>query len=265
MGTEMSLLVGTCGYGDYRPPEGWRERYDTKLQAYSEAFDVLEVNRTFYKLPMVKTASKWAEEARDLVFTVKAWQAITHPTSSPTWRKRKEGLSEDQRSNFGHFSPNREVFEAWEGTRERAEAMGAEVCLFQSPAAFSCTRENEENLREFLGSIDRGGLRLAWEPRGDWNLNLDRVKEVCDDLEVIHVVDVMRREPVSDHAWTYIRLHGLNEREYDYNYEYSKEEISDLARRLEDLRGSHDRVFCLFNNTAMIENARSLLELLRGE
>ena len=66
-------------------------------EPFAATFSCVELNRTFYKLPMVKTTRKWREEMpEDFVFTVKAWQAITHPTSGVTWRKRKEKLSEEQ-------------------------------------------------------------------------------------------------------------------------------------------------------------------------
>lgn len=257
------IKVGTCGYGYWSPPEGWKDKYESKLQAYSEAFEVGELNRTFYKLPMVKTAERWRREAvKEFEFTLKAWQAITHPTSSPTWRGKKDKLSEKQKENFGYLRPNEEVFDAWKQTRERAEALEAEICVLQTSAGFGCSVENEENMRKLLGGIDRGGLEIAWEPRGDWKENTDKVKEICDDLNLIHVVDLLRREPVSDHPISYTRLHGLNPNEYDYNYDYSEEELQELADRLKELADSRDQVYCMFNNYEMYSNAQRLMEIL---
>ncbi|KXA95756.1 hypothetical protein AKJ65_00845 [candidate division MSBL1 archaeon SCGC-AAA259E19] len=259
------IRVGTCGYSYYNPPEGWKERYESKLQAYSEAFEVGEINRTFYKLPMTKTAERWRREAfDDFEFTLKAWQAITHPTSSPTWRGKRDKLTEGQEENFGYLRPKEEVLEAWERTREIGEALEARVCVLQTSAGFDCSEENESNMREFLARIDRGNLELAWEPRGDWKENPGRIKEVCDDLDLIHGVDLLRREPVSEHPFSYVRLHGLNQREYDYDYDYSDEELEKLAGKLEELAGSHDRVYCMFNNYEMYDNSRRLSEIIRG-
>lgn len=258
-----NVRVDTCGYTGYRPPEGWKERYKSKLQAYSAVFETVEINQTFYKLPMTKTARRWREEAFDTMeFQLKAWQAITHRTGSPTWRKRKDKLTQSQLESFGDLRPNREVRAAWEATRERAQAMQARVCVLQTASSFECNARNEKNLKKLLGEIDRGGLALAWEPRGDWNENLDTVRDLCKELDLIHIVDIMRRSPVSSHPIAYIRLHGLNRRETDYRYDYSPEEIRDLASRLKDLAESHDTVYCLFNNDAMFENAPSLKERL---
>ncbi len=96
------IKVGTCGYSYYNPPDGWKDEYESKLQAYSEAFEVVEINRTFYKLPKVKTTERWRREAfEDFEFSMKAWQALTHPTDSPTWRNKKENLTEKQKKSFG--------------------------------------------------------------------------------------------------------------------------------------------------------------------
>jgi uncharacterized protein YecE (DUF72 family) len=51
------IKAGTCGYEWYGPPKGWKKKFDSKLQAYADVFQVVELNRTFYKLPMVKTVA----------------------------------------------------------------------------------------------------------------------------------------------------------------------------------------------------------------
>lgn len=132
----MSIRIGTCGYGDYRPPGDWKQEYTSKLQAYSYTYQVVELNRTFYKLPQLKTAQRWRREvAEGFDFTLKAWQAVTHSTDSPTWRKRKEGLSQAQLEEFGNFRPTPAVLDAWYQTRNRASALGASVCVLQCPSS----------------------------------------------------------------------------------------------------------------------------------
>jgi uncharacterized protein YecE (DUF72 family) len=262
MGT---IKVGTCGYGYYKPVGNWKQEYKSKLQAYSDVFKVVDINRTFYGLPMVKTTRRWRDEVLEgFEFTLKAWQAITHSTSSMTWRKRTAKLTDEHKKNFGHLRPNREVLDAWDQTRERAEALRANVCVLQCPASFHCSFENEENLRRFFEKIDRGGLEPAWEPRGDWNENPERIASICDDLGIIHVVDLMRREPLSKHPIAYIRLHGLNAKEYDYRYDYADGELEQLAEKLARLAKRHQTVYCMFNNDNMFANARTLMKLLRG-
>jgi uncharacterized protein YecE (DUF72 family) len=251
----MAIKVGCCGWGFHRGG----------LKGYVERFSLVEVQQTFYKLPMVKTAERWRAEApKGFEFSVKAWQAITHLPTSPTWRRAGIEATATLKNKYGWLRPTRENFEAWRRTKEICDALEAKVCVIQCPPNFKCTEENEENMRKFFGKIDRGELTLAWEPRGDWKDHPDEIAELCDELELVHVVDLMRREPLSKHPVAYIRLHGLNPRDYDYDYEYSIKELEELAGRLRKLAKTHREVYCMFNNYEMYKNAQQLLKLLKA-
>lgn len=249
----MMIKVGCCGWGFYKGG----------LKAYAQKFPLVECQQTFYRLPMVKTAQRWRDEVpRDFEITVKAWQAITHLPSSPTWRRSGLRLTPDEERNYGWLRPTEKNLEAWQRIKEVCDALRAKICVIQTPPNFKCNEENISNMGRFLGSIDRGNLVLAWEPRGDWLENPAKVKKICRELDLVHVVDLMRRLPVSEHPVAYTRLHGLNPREYDYRYRYTKEELSELAKRAKELESSHDEVYVLFNNTEMYQNALELRKIL---
>ncbi len=113
MNRETAIKIGTCGFGDFKPREGWREHYSSKLTAYASSLKLMEANNTFYQLPKVSTCSRWNEEGGDdFEFTIKAWQGLTHSVNSPTWRKRKDKLSEIQQKELGNLRPNQSVFQA---------------------------------------------------------------------------------------------------------------------------------------------------------
>lgn len=253
------IRVGTCGYRYYDPGENWQERYESKLAAYSAAFDAGEINRTFYDLPRVSTAERWRREARDgFAFTVKAWQAVTHEWSSPTWNGHRDAVREADTDTLGALRPTDPVHRAWDATMERARALDAAAVLVQTPPSFDASDEHAANMRELLGEVDREGAAVAWEPRGDWDDHPGRVADLCRDLELVHVVDVMRREPLDETDLVYTRLHGLNEERYEYNYDYSDDELAALADELEELADDHEAVYCLFNNVEMYANATAL-------
>lgn len=257
------IKLGTCGYGYYNAPEEWKETYESKLQAFTHEFDLLEVQKTFYKLPRVQTCEKWRNRAKgDFVFTLKAWQALTHTLRSPTWRGNDEQLSEKQREDFGYLRPNKHVVKAWEDTLERARALSAPVVVIQCPGSFEPTEENERNMRELLGGIPRNGVKLAWEPRGDWLNEPERVAGLCEDLHLIHTVDLLRERPFYVGSAAYVRMHGLNEERYDYNYDYSREELGELADRLRKLGKNCETVYCLFNNFEKFKNVRTLESMI---
>lgn len=247
------IKVGCCGWGFFKGG----------LKAFMQSFPLVEVQQTFYKLPMVKTAERWRAEApKGFEFTVKAWQAITHLPSSPTWRRSGIKLTEELKDKYGWLRPTRENLEAWRKTKEICEALEARICLIQCPPNFKYTKENVANMRRFLGKIDRGGLELAWEPRGDWKEYPKEIERLCEELGLIHVVDPLRREPLSKHPIAYLRLHGLNPREYDYRYDYSKAELKRLASKVKGLEREHREVYVMFNNTELYKNAKEFMELL---
>lgn len=253
LGDEM-IKVGTCGWGFYKG--GFR--------AFIQKFSLVEVQQTFYKLPMVKTAERWrAEVPGSFEFTLKAWQAITHLPTSPTWRRAGIKPTEAQLNKYGWLRPTKENFEAWRRTKEICDVLEVKVCVIQCPPNFKCVPENIVNMHKFLGKIDRGKLALAWEPRGDWKEHPDEIAELCEELELVHVVDLMRREPVSKHSIAYIRLHGLNPREYDYNYRYSLTELKQLAKKAKALAKKHREAYIMFNNYFLYDNARQLMKILK--
>lgn len=253
--------VGTCGYSRYRPGEDWQDRYDHKLQAYADTLPTVELNRTFYGLPRVRTAEKWRRlvDAVDdgFVFAVKAWQALTHPLSSPTWRDTGD-LSPAQREHFGHLEPHEAVVDAWKATMDRVRALEAPILLLQTPPGFGPSGEHREDMRELLSTVDRRGVTVAWEPRGEWLDEPDAIADVCAALDLVHVVDPLRDDPVHTTETAYLRLHGLNADRYDYDYDYTDDELDDLAAVVQDLRGDHETVYCFFNNYEKYANAAAL-------
>jgi len=250
----LRIKVGCCGFA-----------VKGGMKAYYGQFKLVEVQRTFYKLPRLSTVQKWRAEAPpDFEFTVKCWQAITHPPSSPTWRKAGLKVSEEAKDRYGLLKPTEENFEAWEKTAEICKALGARVCVVQCPPSFCFTPENVENARAFFGSVERHGLLVAWEPRADWRGHLDVVKRLCDELDLIYVTDVLRYGPaIVRPPVFYTRLHGLAPREFDYRYKYTDSDLARLAEILRALeRDGVEEAYVLFNNIYMAEDARRFAELI---
>ncbi|HHP7233961.1 MAG TPA: hypothetical protein ACFCUC_04960 [Desulfobacterales bacterium] len=62
----MNSPIEACGYSHDQPPGNWKEKkHVSKLQADSDAFAVVEINRPFYKLPMFNNMAMFAN-ANDL-------------------------------------------------------------------------------------------------------------------------------------------------------------------------------------------------------
>ncbi len=78
----MKIYVGTSGYG-YKEWKGkfYPEKISPQemLGFYSEHFNAVEINNTFYHLPTEGVLVSWAEQVPDdFVFALKAPQVITH-------------------------------------------------------------------------------------------------------------------------------------------------------------------------------------------
>ncbi|MGQ9584974.1 MAG: DUF72 domain-containing protein [Anaerolineae bacterium] len=239
----MDVRVGCCGFPRSRA-------------TYFARFRLVEIQQTFYQLPRLETALRWRAEAPPgFEFCLKAWQCITHPAGSPTYRRLRQALAPEARQQVGFFRPTAEVEAAWQRTREVAEALQASVIVFQCPPRFHPTPEHVANLRRFFERVDRGPFRLAWEPRGPWPLDL--VGSLCRDLQLTHVVDPFLSPPIAQEM-AYFRLHGAGR----YRYRYTPEDLATLARRC----GEFERTYVLFNNLSMWLDASAFLrEYASGE
>lgn len=232
------INIGCCGFRSSR-------------ESYYRLLDAVEVQHTFYQPPQISTLEKWRAEApAQFVFAVKAWQLITHQSSSPTYRRLKRELTETERERAGSFRPSKIVKEAWATTRACALALRARPVLFQCPASFQPTRTNIENLRRFFTKTKRDELTFCFEPRGRWPREV--VRELCEELDLWHVVD-----PFAERTTTplscYFRLHGRG----GWRYTYEDDELEELLSMLPEDRAS----YVFFNNREMITDAVRFKEM----
>jgi uncharacterized protein YecE (DUF72 family) len=241
------IKIGCCGF-----PVG-REKYYRELR-------LVEIQRTFYKLPLLKTAEKWRQQAADdFEFTLKAWQGVTHLASSPTYRKARIDIPEGKQRNLGHFQPTDEVHRAWQDTLRIAGALRASVIVVQCPPRFGETKENLKNLLQFFRNVSLEGFKVAVEFRAPWKDQT--ITGICKEFGLIHCVDPFKEEP----HWgeiRYYRLHGSPPGKRMYHYKYQPADFEFLNGKIEaDLR-SKRTVYCLFNNLSMWEDARHEAHLL---
>jgi uncharacterized protein YecE (DUF72 family) len=236
-------LVGTCGFAEARA-KTFRD------------FGIVEIQQTFYQPPRVATAARWREQAGpDFVFSLKAWQLITHEASSPTYRRLRETFPARTLARAGGFRWNALTRMAWARTQAIADALQAEAIVLQTPRSFVPSRQNLRRLCRFFEAVDRRGRRLVFEPRGEaWQDDI--VRSLVRDLELVHGVDPFLRRPVG-RGLRYFRLHGRPA--YHYHYRYTDAELRALQGMLS--RAWPNRV--LFNNDAMANDARRFLRLLQ--
>jgi uncharacterized protein YecE (DUF72 family) len=220
------------------------------MRAYPRSFPVVEVQGTFYDPPSDATMRKWrAATGPELEYTMKVWQLVTHPATSPTYRRMRRTVNHRHAAGFFRDSPA--VHEGWRRSRECAGVVAATAMLFQCPASFGPETVNVESMRRFFERIDRPRARLLWEPRGRaWIAKRDLAIALCRDLGLVHVVDPFVTQPEKG-ASVYWRLHGPGSARASYD----DAALRQLARMLADV-APRDAAYVMFNNLPRVGDAK---------
>ncbi len=249
----MSIIkIGCCGFSVSR-------------RKYYEKYSLVELQNTFYNLPDIKWFKKIREEApENFEFTVKAWQIITHPKTSPTWRKLRVKPGGDL-NNYGYLKPTRENLTALEKVVEASEILRARIIVLQTPGTMPFNEDSikwvEGFFEEALSIISGKNILLGWEPRGEWSRNTGVLEKILSRYGVIHIVDLFKKKPVSiPQNILYSRLHGIGEREVNYKYKYSDEDFGKLVEILGEIE--FNEAYILFNNIYMFEDGLRFKEYI---
>ena len=237
------VRVGLCGF-------------TMGMRKYAEHFPVVEVQGTFYDPPTDATMHKWlAATGPALEYTMKVWQLVTHPATSPTYRRMRRPI--DQSAVPGFFRDTPAVREGWRRSVECAELLSATAMLFQCPASFAPTRENVDGMRRFFERLERPRARLLWEPRGKaWIEQRDLAAAVCRDLRLVHVVDPFVTPP-ADAKHVYWRMHGPGSARASYD-DAALQRLRAMLADVEQARPA----YVMFNNLPRVGDARRFTAML---
>ena len=110
------VRVGLCGWTVAQP-------------AYVQRYRVVEVQHTFYEPPADALLARWRRQVpAGFEFTLKAWQLVTHTSSSPTYRRIKMPLAAEDRGEVGAFRSTPPVLRAWARTLSARRSCGPPPC-----------------------------------------------------------------------------------------------------------------------------------------
>lgn len=232
----MEYRVGTSGWhydhwqGRFYPERLHRPRW---LEYYSQYFDTVELNNSFYRLPSEAAFVHWREVTpQGFCFAVKVSRLITH------------------------LKKLRNVAQPLESFLERARLLEAKLgpLLYQIPPSL---HRQDELLEEFIRGLPPG-LEHVFEFRHESWL----CPEVLAILErhkagfCIFDMPGASCPVVATANFAYIRFHGSTGL---YSSCYSDEELAVWARRIRGLGVS--RAYAYFNNDAhafAVRNAQTL-------
>lgn len=80
--------------------------------------------------------------------------------------------------------------------------------------------------------------------------------------DIPHATDPFRTMPVHSSPVAYFRLHGLGERMY--YYQYTNDELRQLAEFVRPFAAGNRRAYVLFNNLSMFEDAKRFIHYIRN-
>jgi uncharacterized protein YecE (DUF72 family) len=183
----MKIFTGTSGYS-YKE---WKGKFypdkisaDKMLSFYASRLKTVEINNTFYRMPVMNVIESWAEQVPSgFIFAVKAPQIITHI-------KRLKNVSEETKYFLTVVS-----------------GLGKKLgpILFQFPGSF---KQDTELLENLLGHISPKLIcafdfrSKTWLNKETYDLLGKRDFGLClEDTDDTPVTDI-----ISTASWGYLRL-----------------------------------------------------------
>jgi uncharacterized protein YecE (DUF72 family) len=225
------------------------------LKTYSEKFDLVEIQSSFYRLPRLETAQRWRQTVPErFEFTLKAFQGITHPSDSPTWRRNPRALQNIKPQDVGLLRLTDFTRKSWNETMEVAKALKARVVVVQMPPSFKGNEANLQRISDFFGTVKTGVIPALEFRHETWTDKLEDVRDLMRDYNGIVVTDPLKMK-VPNQVIQYHRLHGTDGFT-NYRHRYSDGELKQLMRKL----GSVE-TYVLFNNFTMRDDAERLSKL----
>jgi uncharacterized protein YecE (DUF72 family) len=272
-----AIVVGTSSWADpgfvkHWYPKGLAAR--ERLPFYAERFEVVELNSSFYAIPPRANVERWAEVTPDefrfhaKLHRLLSWHA-TKPDALPP--DLRDGLELNSRGNVVATDELRAtmVERSLEAMEPLAEAGKLGAFLLQLSPAFRPRDCKLEDLDPILDGFARHPVAVefryrAWmkdKRRADVFAHLsehDAVYVSVDAPLAEHVPIMPPIDAVTDRRLAYMRCHGRNERGYmsgrsvaeRFDYDYSDEELEEIADRARALADDADEAHVLFNNNA---------------
>jgi len=251
---QAEIRIGTSGWS-YPKGEGTWNGYFypagkiNELEFYSQFFDTVEVNSSFYRPPEPGIVSNWIKRTpSNFRFAVKLWQKFTHPKMFKEATGEVAAISQE----------DVDIFKQSLEPLAQSGKLGA--LLVQFPPSF----RNEAYSRQIIGALANtfGQYRLALELRHRSWSDDPATEKMLRGLNIAWVqIDepkfgssIAPEVPVTADM-AYFRFHGrkaadwwTGDAETRYKYLYSEQEMEELARKVRKAAAQTKLLFAFFNN-----------------
>ncbi|MBN2571078.1 MAG: DUF72 domain-containing protein [Ignavibacteriales bacterium] len=267
------LYIGTAGwsYKDWVPsfyPLPQSKTFDW-LQFYSQYFNVVEVNSTYYAYTSQQIINGWikkVEEIEDFSFTIKLHQDFTH----------KKDFDDDKIKSVCN---NLDLL-------EKSERLGG--LLLQFPYSFSCNNANISYLTKLLEVFENyvkfvEVRHTSWNNKEAFDFLQQHNTSLCT-IDQPKIGSSIQFKPLITNNTAYIRFHGRNaeawknsinnfgaKQTYEqqserYNYLYTPGELVQISQQIKEIYDKVKKIFVIMNNHPVgnaVANAFELLHLLK--
>jgi len=262
---------------------------EARLRHYASKFPIVEVDSSYYAMPSGTNSALWAQRTPDgFTFNIKAFRLFTgHQTGREAFPKDLQPLlpNTGKKNLYYRDVPGELIEEMWRRYFEAIEPLRAAGKLgavhFQfppwittAPDGWSHVQQCADRMEPYLTAIEFRNKTWFEEKNRDSTLAWAR------ERNLVHVI-VDAPEGVSNRAHTVwettspklaiVRLHGRNAETWNvkgataasdrFNYDYSDDELTDLAGPIRDIAARVMSTHVLFNNNFEDQGQRNAWKL----
>jgi uncharacterized protein YecE (DUF72 family) len=192
------FLVGTGGWAYFKVPN------KPPLKAYSEVFNFVEVNYTFYEYPTIQAVERWRKTVpANFTFSVRCHQDLTH----------KIGLK-----------PSDEAYRVLGQMVTYCNILDSPFLVLETPSSYVLDEENISSAKDFFSSLTLHGVKLVWEIRAPMT---QQAVNLMSDFNIIHCVDISTTRPPNWKDAGYTRLFGKGKHNI---YQFTDEELQEIDK-----------------------------------
>src|SRR5512132_3076041 len=273
----MAIVVGTSSWADPGFVEYWYPKglpAKERLRFYTERFEAVELNSSFYAIPATSTVEGWAKVTpKGFCIDVKLHRLLSHHAAQlkelPADLRDEAETTDRGRVKLDPGLQDEMVRRTAEAMKPLADAGKLGSYLLQLTPAFDPRRNELDELAPIIEGLAPVPVAVEFRRRS-W-ASPKRFEGVLDWLSAHEAVFVCVDTPPGDHvpifppidavtndSLAYMRCHGRNTEGYlhgrsvaeRFDYDYSKEELEEIAGRAGALDAEAEQVHVMFNNNA---------------
>ena len=264
------IRIGTSGWSYPKGKGSWNGIFyppgmssKDELRYYSQRFNTVEINSTFYRPPTAGYVWNWVQKTPlDFKFTLKLWQKFTHP-----------GMYEQVTGQDAEISTY-DVDTFKKGIEPLVQSNKLGCILVQFAASFKMGSSTADILDRVLDSFQDYPLVVELRHKS-WSEDMKTTQEILSRSNAsLAFIDEpkfsssIKQEFKPVGPIFYLRMHGRNKEKWfshasaeeKYNYLYTSDELKPFIESLSDMRKMVKDIYVFFNNHYRAKSAANAIE-----